>query len=96
MAKIIRKEIRKRGFLGWLFLLLFLGFNIFMAFGLFAGVQSAATGPVASDAEAAGRAIGAAIGGGFLLFVWVAGAVILGLFAVLFRGRKTLIEETVE
>ncbi|RCS21374.1 hypothetical protein DUT91_24595 [Phyllobacterium salinisoli] len=81
VAKIIRKEIRRRGFFCWVFLLLFLGFNIFMAYGLFAGVQQAATGPVASEAEAAGRAIG---------------AVILGLFALLFRGRKTLIEETVE
>lgn len=95
MATIIRKEIRKRGFFGWVFLLLFIGFNILMLLWLVAGVNAAGSVPAASEAESAGRAVGTAIGTGIILFVWVCGAGILGLFTLLTRGRKTIIEETV-
>ena len=95
MATIIRKETRKRGFFGWVFLVLFILFNLIMLFWMWGGM-SAATSTVANGAaEEAGRAIGTAIGAGVILFVWVAGAIILGLFALLTRGRKTIVEETV-
>ena len=42
-----------------------------------------------------GRAIGATIGTSMLLGIWMAGSVILGIFVLLSRGRKTVIEETV-
>jgi hypothetical protein len=47
------------------------------------------------SAEQAGQAIGGTIGSGVILFFWVAGAVILGLIAMLTRGRKTIITEDV-
>ena len=49
-----------------------------------------------SEAARAGSAIGATIGTEMILFFWVASAVITGLLALLMRGRKTYIEETVE
>ena len=97
MAKMVRREIRKRGFFGWVFLLLFLCFNALMLWAMFAGL--AGVGEVASglesEAEQAGAAIGATLGIGFLLVIWACGAVILGLLAILTRGSKTIVEETV-
>ncbi|GGF38173.1 hypothetical protein GCM10011321_31390 [Youhaiella tibetensis] len=95
MATIIRKETRKRGFFGWLFLILFILFNVLMLIWMIGGMNAATSVVTTSEAEQAGRAIGTAIGAGMILFIWVAGAVILGLFALLTRGRKTIIEETV-
>lgn len=97
MSRIIRRETRKRGFFGWLFLLLFFAFNAFMLYALAGGFANVASTPSPTDsASQAGRAIGIAMGSGFLIFIWVAGAVILGLFALLTRGRRTIIEETTE
>lgn len=96
MAKIIRKEIRKRGFFGWLFLLTFIGFNLLMAAWLFSYWGSLSQLNAASDAEKAGAVIGGTIGSGMILSVWCFGDIILGLFVLLTRGRKTIIEETVE
>ena len=95
MTKIIRRETRKRGFFGWIFLILFILFNVLMALWLFAYWSSLANMSAGSDAEAAGRAIGGTIGSGMLVFLWAAGDVVLGLFVLLTRGRKTIIEETV-
>jgi hypothetical protein len=94
MATIVRREVRKRGFFGWLFFLLFVGFNILMLFWLisyWSDIGGSMTS--GSEAERIGSAIGGTLGTGVLLFFWVAGAVILGLFALLTRGRKTIIEE---
>lgn len=96
MAKVIRKETRKRGFFGWTFRILFILFNIFMLLWLFSYWGSLSEMNVASDAERAGAAIGGTIGSGMILTVWVFGDIILGLFVLFTRGRKTIIEETVE
>ncbi|RWC22415.1 MAG: hypothetical protein E5V25_02760 [Mesorhizobium sp.] len=48
-----------------------------------------------SQAEKAGGAIGAAIGTSMLVFFWVAGDIILGLFTLMTRGKKILITEDV-
>lgn len=95
MPTIVRKEIRKRGFFGWVFLILFILFNLFMLAWMIGGMSAATNTVVTGEAEQAGRAIGTALGAGIILFIWLAGAVILGLFALLTRGRKTIIEETV-
>jgi len=95
MATVVRQEVRKRGFFGWVFLLLFLGFNLLMLLWLVAGVSAVADMDAAGDAESAGRAVGGAIGFGIILFLWVSGSVILGLLALLTRGRKTVVTETV-
>jgi len=94
MARIIRKETRRRGIFGWIFLLLFWGFNILMALWMFYGLKAVTEVEVSSSAEAAGRAIGGTIGAGMIIFIWVGGAIILGLFTLLTRGSKTIIEET--
>ena len=96
MAKIIRKETRKRGFFGWIFLLLFIAFNALMLLWLVAYWSQLSGTTAASEAEQAGRAIGGAIGSGMLLSIWAMGDIILGIFVLLTRGRKTIIEETVQ
>lgn len=95
MSKVIQIERRKRGFLGKIFLILFWLFNIFMAVALFSAMDNNAgeMAALSSDAERAGYAVGTAIGGGIILFVWLAGAVILGLFALLTRGNKVIVEK---
>jgi hypothetical protein len=87
MARIVRREVRKRGFFGWLFLLVFLGFNALMVYFLarFIGLVSALPG----TAEQAGGGIAI----GLLLIVWVCGSVITGLLALLTRGQRSYIEE---
>ena len=96
MAKIIRREVRRRGFFGWIFLLIFLAFNALMlAWVITSGTMINALPPSSGSADYAGRLIGSAVGFGAIIFVWTAGAVITGLFALLTRGRKTYIEETV-
>lgn len=91
MRRVIRREIRKRGFFGWLFLIIFWLFNAFMAacvftyLGILSGVKTN------DQFEHAGAVIGGTIGTTVLVFFWVAGAVILGLFALLTRGQKTIV-----
>lgn len=94
MATIVRREVRKRGFFGWLFLLIFLGFNALMLLWVIDAASRVADLEAAtSQAEEAGRAVGGVIGFGMILFVWTAGSVILGLLALLTRGRKTIVTE---
>jgi hypothetical protein len=97
MSNIVSKEVRRRGFFGWLFLLLFIGFNLLMFWWLWSywelvGTQSLPT----SDAGRAGAAIGTAIGTGAILFVWLVGAVITGFFAMLTRGKRVYIHAATE
>lgn len=78
--------------MGKVFKYLFIAFNIFMAFVLVKGCSAASEGmaQTASDAEAAGAAIGTALGVGTLLFIWLVGDVILGLFVLFTRRKKTI------
>jgi hypothetical protein len=93
MRKVVRKEVRQRGFLGWVFLLIFIGFNLLMLAWLCSYWQVLSTGVESgTDAQRVGAAIGGAIGTGVILFVWLVGAVITGLFAILTRGRRSYIE----
>jgi hypothetical protein len=91
--RTIHKEIRKRGFFGWVFLILFLAFNAFMAGWLFTYWHDLSQIDTASQGARAGAMIGGTIGTGVIAFFWVAGAVVLGLFALLTRGRKTIVVE---
>lgn len=96
MRKFI--ERRRRGFFGWLFLLVFWAFNAFMLWVLFVGLSgNAATyAKLASDAERSGHAAGTAIGVTMIMTFWALGAVILGLAAYFTRGRREMIEVQVE
>jgi hypothetical protein len=94
MSRIVRREVRKRGFFGWVFLLVFLGFNGLML--LWLGTYWANIAPLVnegSEAAKAGGAIGGAIGTGMIMTLWLIGALITGLLALLTRGGKTVVEE---
>ncbi len=95
MSVVVQRHVRKRGFFGKLFKLLFIAFNILMIIWL--GSYWITAGDLinnaASEAEKAGGAVGATIGTGVLLFFWVAGDVILGLFTLLTRGQTVVITE---
>jgi hypothetical protein len=94
MTRIIQREVRKRGFVGWVFLLIFLAFNALMMRWLF-HYWSLIGHDVTSGSEAGrlGATIGATMGTGVIFFFWAAGALITGFLALLTRGSKTYIEE---
>jgi hypothetical protein len=96
MTRIIRREIRKRGFFGQVAKWLFVLFNILMLFSFVSGLTGAAaiSEGADSDAASAGAAIGTAIGISLLLGIWAAGSLILGLMTFFTRGEKVIIEET--
>jgi hypothetical protein len=80
---------RPRGVFGWFFLLLFIGFNLLMlwAAGAGLGLLGHVPGPSA-NVVTLGVDLGAAIGVVAFLAVWLIGFLLLGLFALLTRGRK--------
>lgn len=67
----------------------FIGFNILMPLWLFAGMDAATEGMDSmSEAEQAGTAIGAGIGGMLVVSIWVFGDIILGLFVLFTRPKS--------
>ncbi|MER9221848.1 hypothetical protein NKI48_23455 [Mesorhizobium sp. M0644] len=98
MGRIERVEVRKRGFFGMMFWLLFLAFNGLMALWMFAGLKRATDQYQATTdaASHAGAAIGATIATGILLWIWLFGGIILGLLVLLSRGKKVTIERTID
>ena len=98
MAHVIRTEKRKRGAFGMLLWLIFIAFNILMAVWLFAGLASVGDvyGGASSSAEQAGAAIGGVLATGVMLWTWLFGSAILGIFVLLSRGKKVTIEKIVE
>lgn len=70
----------------WSFIL----FNIFMLWATIKGIGGASDtmDTSTSEAERAGAAIGTGIGAAFLLFIWLAGAVILGILTLLTRPKR--------
>lgn len=105
MTTIIRREVRKRGFFGKLFKFLFITFNLAMiawvvAYWIQLGNNwdhyTNQAGPQFHDAAQTGAAIGATLGTTFLLFIWAAGDVVLGLLTMFTRGKKLIIEEVAQ
>jgi hypothetical protein len=88
---IVRREVSDRTLFGKIAKWVFILFNLLMLIWIIAGIGSVASTPAVGEAEEAGRAIGATIGVGLLLGLWVMGDIILGLF-VLFTRRKKIIE----
>ena len=93
MNSITRHEFRKRGFFGWVFLLLFFGFNIFMVFLTAFMIYSISEFPFGEENEKIGLAIGGAISFSLTLGFWASGAIILGILALVTRGSKTVVKE---
>lgn len=98
MAKTIRIEKRKRGIFGMLFALLFWLFNGLMVLWLVISIKGTAElgATLKTDAEQAGAAIGATLGFGMLLTIWVMGAIIFGLLSFMTRGSKVITETMVD
>lgn len=79
----------KRGFFGKLFKWSFILFNILMLWWMIAGLGGATDNMEAmTGAEKTGAAIGTGIGAMMLLFIWVVGDIILGLFVLFTRPSK--------
>ncbi len=80
-------------FFGWIVAILFWGWNLLMAWGLFSGLAKTADhySTIGSGEERTGAAIGTALGAGAMLFLWVAGSVILGLMMLFTRGKRVLV-----
>lgn len=94
-GRTIRTETRKRGFMGHVFKWLFIGFNLFMAWAFFEGVSDASHSIETADSEAgrAGATVGTVLGATMIMIFWAGGTLILGLFVLLTRGRKIIVEE---
>lgn len=97
MSRIVRTEVRKRGFFGKLIKYAFIAFNLLMIVFFIMGIDGLSEGAkdLQSDAEKAGYGLGAALGMGALLLIWALGDIILGLLVILTRGKTTIIEEHV-
>lgn len=96
MSEVVRIEKRKRGFFGKIIKFVFIAFNLLMLAWLVFGVNKAGSGigNLATDAERAGAAIGTALGASMILMIWAIGDIILGIFVVLTRGQKIIIEKS--
>ena len=94
---IVRKEVSDRTLFGKIVKWVFIVFNVLML--IIMAVSCSASGDAIAnagaeaeyaDAATAGATIGAGLLTGSLLFIWLAGAVILGLFVLLTRRKKTI------
>ena len=90
-SQVVETHIRKRGFFGWIFLVVFWAFNAFMAAWAWATVSLVSQIDVGhSEAARTGRAIGGIIDAGMIGSLWLIGAVILSLCVFFSRGKKTV------
>ncbi|RUX08201.1 MAG: hypothetical protein EOS71_00575 [Mesorhizobium sp.] len=98
MPTIERVEIRRRGIFGTLVWWIFIAFNALMVLWMYFAIKGTSTQYQATtDAAAqAGTAIGGGIAVVMLLWVWIFGAIILGLIVALSRGKKVTIERTID
>ena len=80
----------KRSIFGKLVKYSFIGFNILMLLWFIFGIGGAAESieTAGSEAEQAGAAIGTGLGAMMIIFIWVAGDVVLGLMTLLTRAKK--------
>src|ERR1017187_248752 len=88
------KEVRGRpGFFGIICRVLFWGWQALMVFWFLQYTYAVAPlmNSAATQAEKTGTAIGVALSWGMIVFFWLAGSVILGLFVLFTRGPKMLV-----
>ncbi len=80
----------KRSLFGKLVKYAFIAFNILMFLWMIFGIGGAAETieTAGSEAEQAGAAIGTGLGAMMIIFIWVAGDVVLGLMTLLTRAKK--------
>lgn len=82
-------RIRVRGLWGKLFKWAFIGWNVLMLMWFVGGMSAASSVPTHSDAEAAGRAIGTAIGATVIMWIWLSGAFWFGILVLLSRPNSS-------
>lgn len=82
----------KRGFFGVLIKWAFIAFNILMVAWVISAlsVTGEQMNQAATSAEQAGTAIGATLGLGLIIGLWVAGAIIGGIAVFLTRGKAII------
>jgi hypothetical protein len=80
----------KRGFFGALFKWTFILFNVLMLWWMVSalGIVGENMANTTGDLEAAGAAIGSAIGFGMILSIWTMGDIILGLLVLFTRPKR--------
>jgi invasion protein IalB len=94
MTKTVKTIKNVRGVFGQIIKWTFILFNILMLVWLFGYWSSIA--PLMdtdSDAGQAGAAIGSFLGTGMILVIWTLGAIVLGIFVLLTKGKKIIVEE---
>lgn len=87
-------EKRKRGFFGWIFLLIFWAFNALMLYAISVGVGENSKRAALITDQHMRNAFDAGTGFGVMMWLifWAAGAIVFGLLAFFTRGRRELIE----
>jgi hypothetical protein len=83
-------QLRKstRTIFGKIVKFMFIAFNALMAFWIFGATQVVSKAMTeTSGAEQAGAAIGAGIGTFMIIFIWVSGVLILGIFVLFTRPK---------
>ena len=80
----------KRSLFGNIIKFSFIGFNLLMLWWMVVGVGGAAQSieSAGSEAAQAGAAIGTGLGAMMIIFIWVAGDVVLGVLTLLTRPKK--------
>lgn len=86
-------EKRKRGFFGWIFLLLFIAWNLLMLLWLVGAMNSGPDTSQMSEAQRTSAALGTGLGVVIILVIWALGSVVTGLLALLTRGSKTIVKK---
>lgn len=82
-------EKRQRGVFGWIFLVLFWGWNAFMCYALIFTMNH-----IASEAKNEARDIAIGMNVVFTLFVWGMGSLIFGSLTLATRGKRVLIQQS--
>ena len=82
-------DVPERSFLGKIIKLTFIGFNVIMPIWLIGGIGSASSeiDKYGSNAAQAGAVIGTGIGALFIIFIWMAGSIILGILTLLTKAK---------
>ena len=83
-------EKTQRSLFGKIVKYTFIGFNILMLVWFIGGMASASKGieNATTEAEQTGATIGTGLGAIFIIFIWVVGAVILGIMTLLTRAKR--------
>jgi len=97
MAKIGKnsgyQEIRgKLGFFGWLWRILLFLWQVAMVAWISSYGSLVNEAVQVGGAEGAGAAIGGTLGIGLIIAVWVGGTIVIGLFVLLTRRTKAIVQ----